>query len=133
MEVVFDCSAIMSCLAPDEKSPPEWRELLSTATLVAPCMLPTELVNAIITAQRRKRMSADEAQQALAIAGALDFVCEAPSMIRSSTAVHQIAMEHQLTAYDASYLELALRRRLPLATLDGDLIKAAKKAKVKLA
>jgi predicted nucleic acid-binding protein len=133
MDVVFDCSAIMSCLASDEKPPATWRELLNTATLVAPCMLPTELVNAIVTAQRRKRMTADEAHQALAIAGALDVLCEAPSIIRSSTSVHQLAVEHQLTAYDASYLELALRRRLPLATLDDDLVKAAKKAKVKLA
>jgi predicted nucleic acid-binding protein len=43
-----------------------------------------------------------------------------------------LAVDYGLTAYDAVYLELAQRRKLPLATLDDDLRKAAKKAKVKL-
>ena len=44
-----------------------------------------------------------------------------------------LAAEYKLTAYDAAYLELALRRDLPLATLDSDLRRAAKKAGVALA
>jgi predicted nucleic acid-binding protein len=43
----------------------------------------------------------------------------------------QLARRYKLSAYDASYLELALRRGIPLATLDEDLQKAAKKAGVK--
>jgi predicted nucleic acid-binding protein len=55
----------------------------------------------------------------------------------SATFVHvlsdtlQLARRYNLSAYDASYLELALRRGVPLATLDEDLQKAAKKAGVK--
>jgi predicted nucleic acid-binding protein len=41
-----------------------------------------------------------------------------------------VARTHALSSYDASYLELALRRRVPLATLDGRLKDAAKTAGV---
>lgn len=44
--------------------------------------------------------------------------------------VHQLAVTHRLTTYDASYLELAIRRRLPLATLDAELIAACSEAGV---
>ena len=53
---------------------------------------------------------------------------------RSSQALGEtlgIARRYKLSAYDAGYLELALRKGLPLATLDADLAKAAKKAGVK--
>ena len=43
-----------------------------------------------------------------------------------------VALEHGLTAYDAGYLELAMRNRLPLATLDEGLRRAARKAGVEL-
>jgi len=43
-----------------------------------------------------------------------------------------IARNYKLSSYDASYLELAIREGLPLATLDRDLRKAAKKAKVNI-
>jgi predicted nucleic acid-binding protein len=44
------------------------------------------------------------------------------------TDVHQIAVTHRLTSYDAAYLELAMRRQLPLATLDNELIRACQTA-----
>jgi predicted nucleic acid-binding protein len=45
---------------------------------------------------------------------------------RILTDVHRLAVAYRLTSYDASYLELALRRNLPLATLDDELITASK-------
>lgn len=50
---------------------------------------------------------------------------------RALSDTRQLAQRYKLSAYDAFYLELALRRGLPLATLDEDLRKAAKKAGVK--
>ena len=44
----------------------------------------------------------------------------------------RLAIRHELTHYDAAYLELALRRNLPLATLDKDLRRAARAENVKL-
>jgi predicted nucleic acid-binding protein len=44
--------------------------------------------------------------------------------------VHRLAVTYRLTSYDAAYLELALRRGLPLATLDAELITACRQAGV---
>ena len=43
-----------------------------------------------------------------------------------------LARAYKLSSYDAAYLELSVRERVPLATLDKDLIKAAKKAEVEI-
>ena len=50
------------------------------------------------------------------------------SDLRILTDVHRLAVTQRLTSYDAAYLELALRRNLPLATLDADLIAACERA-----
>jgi predicted nucleic acid-binding protein len=52
---------------------------------------------------------------------------------RSLTEILQLARRYRLSSYDASYLELALRKGLPLATLDADLAKAARKSGVRQA
>ena len=61
----------------------------------------------------------------------VDIKVDAATFIRALSDTLQLARRYQLSAYDASYLELALRQGLPLATLDQDLQKAAKKAGVK--
>jgi predicted nucleic acid-binding protein len=53
---------------------------------------------------------------------------DATTVSRSLTDVLNLARRHRLSSYDASYLELALRTGLPLATLDADLAKAARKS-----
>jgi predicted nucleic acid-binding protein len=76
---------------------------------------------------------------ALAAAKAADFIAELQSLsitaddaglARVFTDVHRLALACRLTSYDAAYLELAIRLNLPLATLDEDLIRAAKTAGV---
>jgi predicted nucleic acid-binding protein len=76
---------------------------------------------------------------ALAAARAADFIAELQSLsitaddaglVRVFTDVHRLALAYRLTSYDAAYLELAIRLNLPLATLDDDLIQAAKAAGV---
>lgn len=61
---------------------------------------------------------------------ALDIRVDVESAARVLTDVHGLAVQHRLTSYDAAYLELALRRSLPLATLDGELLAACKVAGV---
>ena len=56
---------------------------------------------------------------------------DAATFTQARTGILQLARRYNLSAYDASYLELSLRRGLPLATLDEDLQRAAKKAGVK--
>ncbi len=64
--------------------------------------------------------------------GALNIMIDADGADRILTDVHQLAVTHRLTSYDAAYLELALRRRLKLATLDEDLVRACKVAGVEV-
>ena len=52
--------------------------------------------------------------------------------LRSLDDILNLARRYGLSSYDASYLELALRENLPLATLDEDLIKSAEKAGIKI-
>ncbi len=59
---------------------------------------------------------------------ALDIRVDPESAVRVLTGVHTLAVRHQLTSYDAAYLELALHRQLPLATLDEELLAACKAA-----
>ena len=53
-------------------------------------------------------------------------VTDAESATRIFTDVHRLALTHRLTSYDAAYLELAMRRSVPLATLDDDLVRASR-------
>ena len=62
--------------------------------------------------------------------GALNIIVDVDGMDRILTDVHRLAVTYRLTSYDAAYLELALRRKLPLATLDEDLVRACKMAGV---
>jgi predicted nucleic acid-binding protein len=61
----------------------------------------------------------------------VDIVVDAATIAHALSGTLQLARRYKLSAYDASYLELALRLGLPLATLDEDLQKAAKKAGIK--
>jgi predicted nucleic acid-binding protein len=92
---------------------------------VAPQLWPVEALNGLLTAERRGRIDRD---LRLRLAG---FLQELPIKIddetagRSWTTTAHLAEKHRLTAYDATYLELALRLGLPLATNDAALIAAA--------
>jgi len=92
----------------------------------APSLWPLEALNGLLVAERKKRI-----QSALRLRYA-DFLHDLPISVdtetadRAWTATVKLAERHRLTTYDAAYLELALRRELPLATLDADLIRAAK-------
>ncbi len=76
------------------------------------------LLTASKVAEFRKRLAA------------LDIRVDVQSAEHVLTDVHALAIQHRLTSYDAAYLELALRRSLPLATLDEELLAACKRAGV---
>ena len=87
-----------------------------------------EVVNLLLSAQRRKRITADKRRELAAAAAALRIKVDRELV--AITALDDIASSHGLTAYDAASLELALRRGLPLAALDEALIAAMAKAGV---
>ncbi len=80
--------------------------------------------------QNRGTLAAPKADSFIAELKALRIAADAESAARVFSGVHRLALAHRLTSYDAAYLELAQRRSLPLATLDDELIRASKAARV---
>ena len=80
--------------------------------------------------QNRGTLAAPKAEDFIAELQALRIAADVESAARVFGDVHRLALTYRLTSYDAAYLELALRRSLPLATLDDDLIRASKAAGV---
>jgi len=79
--------------------------------------------NILLVNERRKRISSIQSTQFLADLACFSIV---PDLAPDERQVLRLARDHGLTVYDAAYLELALRREVELATLDGDLAKAAR-------
>ena len=124
---VIDCSTAMAWAMMDESSAiAEFAlERLRVAGGVAPQLWWAELRNALLIAERRGRTTPAITDAALAALDALpvrlDHKPQGPMVLR-------LAREHELTVYDALYLELALRETRPLATLDRKLARAAEAA-----
>ena len=100
---------------------------------MVPALWHLEIANGLVVAERRGILTSSDAMLALL---QLEQLCaQALEVEADSVGMRQACMTartYQLSAYDAAYLDLALRIRLPLATLDGPLGKAAGKAGVEL-
>ena len=92
---------------------------------VVPAHWPTEILNGLVVAFRRKRIKADQPALLWEQLLRLPIATEPPLSALQARIVLSLAEKHRLTIYDAAYLELAHRRSLPLGTLDSDLRKAA--------
>lgn len=134
MSFVFDNSIALAWCFEDEQTP-GIMALLDRVTetgAVAPQLWPVEALGGLLTAERRGRIGGAVRRR---LAG---FLRELPISIDSETAdrvwraTAQLAETHRLTAYDATYLELAVRLGLPLATTEKPLITAARNAEVAL-
>jgi len=86
---------------------------------------PLEITNGLLSVQRRGRVTAERVEQFLVQILRLRIYVEPFTTQQAVRDVRQLAQTHQLTAYDAAYLELALRYNLPLATLDIELKQAS--------
>lgn len=128
MTFVLDASMMMSWFFADELTP--GRAALSRRTVAETIVVPphwlAEVANAALVGERRGRATA--AATARLREKIVDMVLDVDEVaaLEPFTSVLPIARAHRLTVYDALYLELAERRGLPLATLDGDLAAAAR-------
>lgn len=101
-------------------------------TAVAPAFWPHEVLNALLMGEKRKRISKELVRSFLEDLATLPIVLEQfPARVVFERIQH-LSREHGLTSYDAAYLDLALENELPLATLDDELGRACKKARVRL-
>jgi predicted nucleic acid-binding protein len=131
---VLDASAALAWCFEDEGD--EGLEVLKRArgaSLHVPAVWPLEIANGLLVGMRRQRLSAADASRYLELLAALAIEIEPPHSVLSLTALTSLAQTYALTSYDASYLELALRRGLSLATVDEALARAAGAAGVAMA
>lgn len=121
---VVDATAALAWCFEDEAS--SWTDgllerLRQGDRIVVPAHWPAEISNGFLVALRRKRIRAD--QSALFWDELARLPIETEPVLPAIQA--SLGEKHSLTVYDAAYLELAHRRKLPLATLDADLRRAA--------
>jgi len=129
---VVDNSVVMSWCFEDEGNgyAEEVLESLETGKAFVPAVWPLEAGNALLVAERKRRLSEASVVRFLALLGGLPITVEQETPDRMLKEVVSLAREHGLSTYDASYLDLAMRLDLPLCTRDASLVKAAKKCKV---
>jgi predicted nucleic acid-binding protein len=132
--LVLDCSISAAWFFEDETSELAEHVLdcLATQEAVVPSIWPLEMVNVLVMAERKKRVTTAKTAEFLARLAKLPIVFDHRDADQGFTGVLGLARLYGLTAYDAAYLELALRESLPLATDDRPLRKAAAKAGVVL-
>ncbi len=134
MPFVLDNSVVMAWCFEDEDTEYADRvlELLDADTAITSSIWPLEIANAILMSERRGRLSAADTARFTELVSGLPITVERTALLRALGAVMEVGRTHSLTSYDAAYLELAMRRGLPLATLDNRLADAARQANVTL-
>ena len=90
-----------------------------------PSLWAWEILNVVGVTVRRRRITVDRAREFLVQLATLNFKIDSPPLVTDFPRLHALANSYELTAYDVAYLDLAKRLRLPLATRDHDLKKAA--------
>lgn len=91
-----------------------------------PSLFNLEVLNAFRTAMKKNRISQSKRDEALLTLQDLEIDCESDTHHRAWNAIRDLSDKYTLTPYDAAYLELAVRMRATLATLDDKLIAAAR-------
>ncbi len=127
MSLVLDNSVALAWCFEDEQTPAVMALLdrVVETGASAPLLWPLEALNGLLMAERRHRLDGPKRAR---LAG---FLRDLPVMLDPDTAANaweataRLAERLRLTTYDAAYLELAQRRRLPLASLDRELRAAA--------
>jgi predicted nucleic acid-binding protein len=129
---VIDCSVCLPWYIEDEASEfcARLAGTLGRADIWVPPLWRPEFASAVINAEHRRRMTADRRRAILASAAGLPLRVDNDTP--TVTELGYLASAHDLTPYDALYFELARRRKLPLATLDAALVKAARAVKLPL-
>ena len=128
---VLDCSVAMAWFFEGEATPACDRlldRLNTDGQAVVAMHWPLEVGNTLLMGERRKRSSAADTAHFLAILASLSIEIDRETGLNACTTTLALARSHNLTLYDGAYLELAMRRNLPIATLDRGLRSAARKA-----
>jgi predicted nucleic acid-binding protein len=130
--VVVDASVALSWCFEDETSPES--EAVLDRVRVEGAMVPglwhVEVANVLVQVEKRGRLASSDVAEAIALLSRLHVRVDDETTARAWREILSLARAEGLTAYDASYLELAIRLGLSLATKDRALARAAKRAGV---
>ena len=122
-EFILDCSVTMAWYFKDETNAyaNAVRRALSGARAVVPALWPLEVANILVLGERRRRSTEAAASKWLRFLQMLPIRVDDETAARAWSDILHVARSYDLSAYDASYLELAIRLGLPLASLDDKL------------
>lgn len=125
--LVLDASSVLSWCFEDEGNPDADAliERVAADGAVVPAIWPLEVANALVVAERRQRLAAEDSERFIAMIEELPITIDAGTAARAFHETAALARDHGLSAYDAAYLELAMRAELPLATSNEKLRRAA--------
>ena len=105
---------------------------LEGRTAIVPSIWPVEIANALLVGERRKRIRQPEVRRFIELLKGLRILEDGQPFADTVSNILPLAREHDLSAYDAAYLDVAVRRRAPLATIDAALEKAGRAAGIKI-
>jgi predicted nucleic acid-binding protein len=126
--LIIDCSITMTWCFTDEATPKTTKLLdqLADETALVPSLWFLEVTNVLAIAEKHKRITPAQTSEFLGVLDKLDIEIDGDSAGRAFVHYLPLCRKHKLTSYDVAYLDLAVRRGLPLATLDDDLRRSAK-------
>jgi len=131
-DIVVDASVALAWCFKDEltEATAQLREQLRTSVAAVPLLWFIEIANVLALAERRGRITVAESAQLIGLFETLDIEVDGETASLAFTRILDLAREQGLTAYDAAYLELAMRLGVPLASKDRDLCDAAERVGV---
>jgi len=128
MTFILDCCvAISRCLSDEDNSYANgiYTMLLGEQGALVPAFFWLEISNVLCVAERRNRNSREETETAMTLLQSLPLTVDTTPVIKTVTSTLNLARQYNLATYDAAYLELALREKFLLATVDKKLAKVA--------
>jgi predicted nucleic acid-binding protein len=131
---VVDNSVVMSWCFQDQANDYADRVLgqLMDATAYVPSVWPLEVVDVLLAAERRSYISEADSVRFINLLSQLPILVQQEGSEKGMKDLLALARAHELSSYDASYLDLAMKKGLPLATLDKKLRRAAKAVKLRI-
>jgi predicted nucleic acid-binding protein len=126
--IVIDASVALAWCFPDEASDyaDDVLAALEGQTVLVPSIWSVEVTNALLVGERRKRIRQPEVRQFVELLKRLSIEEDGQPFAATMSNVLPLAREHDLSAYGAAYLDVAVRHGAPLATLDAALQKACR-------
>jgi len=122
---VLDASATLAWLFDEDASGDLLGPIFAAGEMVAPVIWRLEIVNAILVRERRKLLTPAQSGHLFALLDEWEVEVVVEPEGRSLSALAQTARPHQMSSYDASYIEVAISLGLPICTLDGNMQRAA--------